>query len=591
VTTWRDRASVHLIRRFLAGFFDPGELSESGAPGVARTIGGIAAVLLALGCLMARGFLKRYAMVNDTDAGGAAAYHAVALADHFFLIAIPMWIVAFVTVLGSSALFPDETDFRVLVPLPVSRRLIFGAKLAALAAFVGIFVCTAEASLAPLFTVTIVSPYLDHSLVTLFMSYLTASVAGAIFAALSVIAIHALLLLLVPRRVLAPASAAVTSLWIFGLVISLPFIGRFTATSEALSGGARWLRFVPPAWFAGLEQWMLGDSRFASRAAAAGVALAAAAVISAAAYLILYRHFERVIVRPAASGTLHRLQSRVTARLRRSGASASAAAQASSTSPAQASAFRAVLHFTSLTLRRSPLHQGLMVAIAAIGAAIVVNDLLGIDIPAAMAARPTAWRHRELVNAVVWAPSALVFVSTLAVRASLLVPIEPRANWIFRMTERPAIRLDQLDAAAWAMRTLGVAVPALALAPLQWWVIGPTAMATTLGAILGGAVLVEVIFLNWRRIPFTCSYVMGKSFMPLVMLKGLLAFLLFATAGAVVAHTNHSAPRSFAVAVDLLLAAAAFGLHRLRRQLQAQEPLEFEDLVPSEMNPLRLSGD
>jgi hypothetical protein len=56
---------------------------------VARTIGGIAAVLLALGFLMARGFLKRYALACDPETGGPGAYHAVALADHFFLIRHP----------------------------------------------------------------------------------------------------------------------------------------------------------------------------------------------------------------------------------------------------------------------------------------------------------------------------------------------------------------------------------------------------------------------------------------------------------------------------------------------------------------------
>lgn len=579
MTTWRDRPSVHLIRRFLAGFLDPGELSESGPAGVARTIAGIAAVLLALGVILARAFLKRYRMANDPDIGGPAVYHAIALADHFFLIAVPMVIVAFVTVLAGAALFPDETDFRVLMPLPVSRRLIFGAKLAALAAFVGIFVATAEAALVPLFTVTIVSPYLDHSVAALVASYFVASLAGSLFAALAVIAVQAMLLLLVPRRWLSPASAAVTSVLIFGLIVSLPFVGRFTAMGQPLSSGARWLRAVPPAWFAGLEQWLLGDARFGSQAAMAATGLAAAGLISALAYLVLYWHFERAIIRSPKSPR----------------APVSAIARAATHKLADKSpgapGFRAVLGFTSLTLRRSPLHQGLLVTISAIGAALTVNDLLGIDIPAALAAPARAWRHRELVDSVLWAPFVLIFVSTLAARASLLVPVEPRANWIFRMTERPAIRLDQLDAAAWTMRLLGVGLPAIVLLPFQWFVLGPGSLTATLAAILGGAVLVEVLFLDWRRIPFTCSYQMGKGFMPLVMLKGLLAFFLFTTLGSGLAHLNHAAPPAFIIGVDLLLAATAFGLRRMRRQLQADEPLEFEDLMPSELNPLRLSGD
>ena len=48
------------------------------------------------------------------------------------------------------SLFPDETDFRVLMALPVPHHLVFGAKLLALGLFVGLFVTAAHAALLPL---------------------------------------------------------------------------------------------------------------------------------------------------------------------------------------------------------------------------------------------------------------------------------------------------------------------------------------------------------------------------------------------------------------------------------------------------------
>ena len=57
------------------------------------------------------------------------AIRLAALADHAFLLAVPMWIVASVTALAGHSLFPDLIDFRVLMALPVSRRL-FSTKLA-----------------------------------------------------------------------------------------------------------------------------------------------------------------------------------------------------------------------------------------------------------------------------------------------------------------------------------------------------------------------------------------------------------------------------------------------------------------------------
>ena len=51
-----------------------------------------------------------------------------------------MWIVAGAVALVGQSLFPDETDFRILMAEPLSRSVVFGAKLAALLLFGGLFV-------------------------------------------------------------------------------------------------------------------------------------------------------------------------------------------------------------------------------------------------------------------------------------------------------------------------------------------------------------------------------------------------------------------------------------------------------------------
>ena len=60
-----------------------------------------------------------------------------------------MLVVAFATLLVSHSLFPDETDFRVLLALPVSRRLVFLSKLAALALFSSIFIVASHVAMLP----------------------------------------------------------------------------------------------------------------------------------------------------------------------------------------------------------------------------------------------------------------------------------------------------------------------------------------------------------------------------------------------------------------------------------------------------------
>src|SRR5437764_975096 len=81
-------------------------------------------------------------MGNSASLKGAAdplPYLSALAADTTLAFGLPMWIAAFITVLISHSLVPDETDFRVLMPLPVTRAFIFGTKLLALAIFCVMF--------------------------------------------------------------------------------------------------------------------------------------------------------------------------------------------------------------------------------------------------------------------------------------------------------------------------------------------------------------------------------------------------------------------------------------------------------------------
>lgn len=558
-----------LSRHFFAALFDLGFLSESQTSSLAQLIAGIAGALLASGFILARVMMYRYGALQDMP--NAALYQQTFLTDHVFLIAVPMWIVAFVAVLVGPSLLPDETDFRVLGAMPVTRPVVFGAKLAALVLFIGLFVAASEAALLPMFTVTTISPHREHAYFVLLAAYLVTGALGALFAALSVTAVQALLLLLVPRRILLTVSAATGSLMLFALVVAVPLVGHVPSFAQAFSSGSRWLFMFPPAWFVGLEQWLIGESQYGSLALVAVTGLLVACTIAATAYLVLYRHFDRVMIRPARGGG-----SAIVFRPGRSGG------------VLRRPAFTAVWAFTWLTLRRSALHQGVLVAVAALGVAVVMSHVLGLDLRAAFGS--TDWRRRELISALTWAPFVLMFAIALAVRAALLVPIESRANWIFRLTEQPGTRAQQMDAAAGTMVCLGVIAPCVLVAPVQWMLAGPVSLMPAVVTVLCGVVLVEILLLDWRRVPFTCSYLLGKGAVPLTLLKGVFSFVFFTNGGAALARFIRPSPGTGLIAIAVLLA-TVIALRRLRTHLRTEEPLEYEDTLPSEMNPLRLSPD
>ena len=558
-----------LTRHFFSALFDLGFLSEGQTSSLPRLIAGIAGALFAAGVILARVMMYRYRAAEA--APDALLYQQTVLTDHVFLIAVPMWIVAFVAVLAGPSLFPDETDFRVFGALPVTRRLVFGSKLAALVLFIGLFVAASEASLLPTFAVSMMSQYREHGYVAWLAAYLMSGALGALFAALSVTAVQALLLLFVPRRVLLTVSAATGSLMLFALVVGIPLVGIVPSFADAFASGSGWLYVFPPAWFLGLERWFLGDMQYASLALASASALLGVGAVAIAAYLVLYRHFDRVMVRAADGSALTRRRStkRAGGVLRRP-------------------AFTAVWAFTWLTLRRSALHQGVLVAVAAVGIAVVVSGVLGLDLRAAIEA--AGWERRQLVRTILWGQFVLMFVMTLAVRAALLVPIEGRANWIFRLTEQPETRPQQIDAAVWTMMIVGVLVPVVAAWPVQWMLIGARSSMSAAAAALAGALLVEIVLLDWRRVPFTCSYLMGKGSLSLTLLKGFFAFIFFTRVGASLAHHAHTSPGTGGIVVTILVL-LVIALHRFRQRLRTEEPLEYEDTMPSEMAPLRLSED
>ena len=124
-----------LTRHFVDAALAPEVLTEAGADYLRRTLFGVAAVLLVVGIFVTRAFFDKYTQLGNVV--GSRAYLSAVQADTLFMIALPMLLVGLAAVVAGPLLFPDETDYRVLTPLPISRAQLFLAKLAAVAAHRG----------------------------------------------------------------------------------------------------------------------------------------------------------------------------------------------------------------------------------------------------------------------------------------------------------------------------------------------------------------------------------------------------------------------------------------------------------------------
>ena len=559
----RDRPAVVLTRHFFTSLFDFGILSDEGAESLKRVLLGVLALAIAGGLLLTRVFMAKYGMLAGAP---PEAYVREVVADHAFLMALPMWIVAGAMSLVGQSLFPDETDFRILMAEPLSRSVVFAAKLAALLLFGGLFVVGSHLGLLPLAALTLIGAAKTGSVVLAAMAFAASSLAASLFAALGIVAIHGLLVLLASRSRLLAFSGAVRIVVIGGLVLALPLVTRLPATAGAFEANAWWLAWAPPAWFAGLERWLLGDTTRGMLAAQAMAATIGAVAIAVFAYVRLYRRFDRVTFQSAGP-------------VRSPGREPSIARWCRG-----APVRRAVGRFVSLTIQRSVLHQGVVVGLLAGAGGLVLNSLLSanwrVDGPAGNA----------LVWTLLWAPMTMVFLSIPAIRLALSVPMDLRANWIFRMTEDVDGRAEVADASVRAVLALAVALPIALIAPLQWWVMGDDCLAVLLVEAAIGWLLVEFLMADWRRVPFTCSYIPGKGFVPQMCVKAFASYVTFTFATGLMlrASLRHHAV-AFVLASGFGVAAAALHIRRARHARQTS--LLFEDQVPSDVTALRLSAD
>jgi hypothetical protein len=510
-----------LTRHFLRRFFDNDLIS----PHVdlhenrAVAVGAVVSLSLVLSVMIAGKYWMSF------SPPGVVAVES--LADNLLFLTISMSAMALVAALQWDALSLDARDAANLGPLPIPRRVLVEAKLAALAIF-GLGFAAALNVFPSLIVQTATTsrmPVTFLELLRLIAAHAAASMLASGFAFLAIIAMRELL-----RAALRAWFARVSTLLQALLVLaSLSALWLAPAAPRWMKG---WLReglpawwSAPPLWFAGLEQQLAGGAI----ASADGFRVPAAMIDANRRALGYYNAHVRELhdlgeiaiaaflaVLAIASVTyawnLRELPQPPPASRRRR----SLVTMLTALACGRDSVRRAGFGFALRAIARSAPHRLSMAASAALAIALSLALLDRADF------RPATERF-GIPGSILAIQTVVVTLLLAGFRRAARVPAELKANWVLQLSWRDGEHrfMSGVRRAAVA----GIAWPCvLALAPLHIWLLPDRTMLLHLAVgVVYAVVLVDVLFAGCAKVPFASPYE------PLTSIKtiGPVVFLFF----------------------------------------------------------------
>ena len=547
-----------LARHFFGRFFDNEIVSQHGDM---RTN-----VVQAFGLVATPGmFVPFYMIPQRTRFDQPFLHNWILISDYYFFVLYSMVVMGFVMVFEWDAIFPDRKDYLILTPLPLSGGGIFAGKTAALVAFLGMFLLDAN------FFCTLLGPLVSGGQGTgapvvwkLIGIHAAAVAGGGLFVVLSIAGIQGVLINLLSGRAFRRISPWV-QMALMGTLIIVLFLTPLVCASirPLVEHRSALLRWFPPFWFLALYLDMLpgqpAGAIFHEIAPLARQGLAIAAALFAITYLAGYRRHARRVMEgvdtpPAGPSWLRALFDRAVNRWLLP-------------HPLE----RATFHFISNTILRNAKQRLFLATYGGIAIALSLPALVRIS------TRPASPLLLFDAAGLLGVPLTLSFFAISGLRAVFNFPAELRANWVFQISESEE-RLPHLRAARKWIVLMGV-VPLFALlAPAEVWFRGWRLAVIHLSfALMLSMVLLNLLLVWFRKIPFTCSYFPGKTSMAVMFFVYLAGFATYSWSMADLESRLLHAPASLLI-FYLCGAAAIWGLMLLeQRELGIDDALIYED--------------
>jgi predicted permease len=541
-------ATFELVRHFAGCLFDSEMLSIPGE--WVKVAAGIFAVLVSA-IYVALPFYNYFFNAVDGHFGKARVFLEIRDNEYVF-IAVAAAITALLTTIQWQSLFPTRRDCLALAGLPVSARQMFLAKFGALTLAFVVFVLAMNLPWAVGYSLAAAGHWQnDPSALAVIGANFGAMAGACIFVFFSLLAVQGIMLNILPARAFGRASLGVQSVVLILTMGALPLVFR-QPTSP----------WWPPIWFRNLWEGIIQGCAGGVRSAV--LAMTVPAVVAVLAYLLSYQRYRRLLLETP----------------ERTGGGSGAAWVARLLEwwipdPRQQAAFA----FIWKTLARSRTHRLILLAYGGLALGAITKGAL--DVP-----RPSLHDQGMYGLIVALAPLALSLLLTVGLRYLFSLPDSVRANWLFQTMDRDgsAAWLDAVERfVVWSgiAPVFGVALPA-GITILGW----VRAAAVTLLGFFAALVWFEAMFREWRKLPFTCSYLPGKQPVWAIVLRYAVASSVVVSLAQLILFSS-SAPMTF-LALLTFEAALWWRLRTARRRMWSECRLCYEELPEPDVMTLGL---
>jgi hypothetical protein len=252
-----------------------------------------------------------------------------------------------------------------------------------------------------------------------------------------------------------------------------------------------------------------------------------------------------------------------------------------------ASSQLAITRFCVRTLARSRQHRLILSFYLGIGLAFTSLILKGAG------AIANAANHSGPAESMrLWSASILVVsLAVIGARVAFAIPFDLKANWIFQIT---GVRNGPGNLAA-VRRVLYVVavVPVWLLTAAICMTLWPSWQNAGHLAVLAltGFILVDICLLRFPKIPFTCSWLPGKSRMNMALLAALGLLLIGRDAASFERQTLQDMRSTLWMLAVLVFAAISMRRALLSLANREKEALRFEEEPPPVVMGLQLDHD